>query len=129
MIDDHRPTTEPDTPSPITDTQSIKINSSAPAQLNRAPEWTPGNRPRAPHTRLRALRIGLGIAREDQELHEGCSEPCRETTNGEVVAIDCVDGVELECSTPPRAEKLRTDEAGHRLTSRRSRTVKSSVIR
>ncbi len=71
----------------------------------------------------------VGVTREGQELHEGFLEPRRETTDGEVVAIDCVDGVELECSTPPRSEKLGIGQAGHRFTLRRSRTVKSSAIR
>jgi hypothetical protein len=40
MIDDQRPTNEPDTPSPIAQ-HSNKINSLAKGQLDATPEWTP----------------------------------------------------------------------------------------
>ncbi len=40
MIDDQRPTTESDTPSPIINVHHTKIDSWATAQLNRTREWT-----------------------------------------------------------------------------------------
>jgi hypothetical protein len=40
MIDDHSPTTEPDTPSPTIDVPSHQDQTAAAAQLNRTREWT-----------------------------------------------------------------------------------------
>lgn len=70
-----------------------------------------------PESVIEVEHFGLRISREDQELHRRCLEARRETTDCKVVAVDCVDGVALEYSTPPRSEKLGVGQAGHLFTS------------